>query len=188
MSDPLTWIAAVGGVAATVGAWLGPVRTRWQWRAEHARTDEARRDNELHRRRFAEVWNWQRNQPEGPERIDAARWYGEWTGAARPRRGGLDDGPQTPGLHSADEDDAYERYIEFLSAVYEPGRLGAPVEPLRGQLPDGPRPLPLASVGGHAVSVPWPGRICPQPALKASCGTSGIARTGDGYQGFLAAF
>lgn len=89
MSDPLTWIAAVGGVAATVGAWLGPVRTRWQWRAEHARTDEARRDNELHRRRFAEVWNWQRNQPEGPERIDAARWYGEWTGAARPGEAAL---------------------------------------------------------------------------------------------------
>jgi hypothetical protein len=136
MSDPLAWIAAIGGAAATAGAWLGPVRNRWQLRAELVRTDKARRENELHRRRFTEVWNWQRDQPEGRDRMEAARWYGEWTGAASPRRGGLDDGPQTPGLHSADADDAYERYIEFLGAVYEPGRMGAPRQPLQGELPD----------------------------------------------------
>lgn len=135
MTIALAWIAALGSVAATIGAWLGPVRARWQLRTEQLRTDEARRENELHRRRFADVWNWQRNQPEGPERIEAARWYGEWTGAARPRRGGLDDGPQTPGLHSADEDDAYGRYVEFLDAVNEPGRLGSPVQPLSPELP-----------------------------------------------------
>lgn len=116
MSDPLAWIAAVGGVAATAGAWLGAVRARWQLRAERLGTDRARWENELHRRRFADVWNWQNHRPEGDQRIDA-RWYGEWTGAARPRHGGHGGGPQTPGLHSATADDAYERYIEFLSAL-----------------------------------------------------------------------
>jgi hypothetical protein len=51
VSDPLAWIAAVGGVAATAGAWLGPVRARWQLRAERLGTDRARWENELHRRR-----------------------------------------------------------------------------------------------------------------------------------------
>jgi hypothetical protein len=134
VSDPLAWIAAVGGVAATAGAWLGPVRARWQLRAERLGTDRARWENELHRRRFTDVWNWQNHQPEGDQRIDAARWYGEWTGAARPRHGGHGGGPQTPGLHSATADDAYERYIEFLSALYEPGRLGSPTQPLQQEL------------------------------------------------------
>lgn len=96
MSNPLAWIAAIGSIAATVGAWMGPVRARWQLRGEQLRTDEARRENELHRRRFTELWNWQRDQSESKERMEAARWYGEWTGAASPRRGGMDDGPQTP--------------------------------------------------------------------------------------------
>jgi hypothetical protein len=65
--------------------------------------------------------------------VEAARWYGEWTGAYRPRRGGRDPGPQTPGLHNADGDDAYQSYINFLSAVYEPGRMGPPVPPLQEQ-------------------------------------------------------
>ena len=134
MSDLLAWIAAVGGVAATADTWLGPVRTRWQQRAEQLRTDRARWENELHRRRFADVWNWQRDQPEGDQRVDAARWYGEWNGAATPRHGGDGGGPQTPGLHSAAEDDAYERYVEFLSALYEPGRLGSPAQPLQQEL------------------------------------------------------
>ena len=136
MSNPLAWIAAIGSIAATIGAWMGPVRARWQLRAEQLRTDKARRENELHRRRFAEVWNWQRTQPEGHDRIEAARWYGEWTGAARPWRGGLGGGPQTPGLHNADEDEAYERYVQFLGAVYEPGRIGSPAQPLYAELPD----------------------------------------------------
>jgi len=93
MTIVLAWIAALGSVAATMGAWLGPIRARWQLRTEQLRTDEARRENELHRQRFADVWNWQRSQPEGAERVEAAQWYGEWTGAARPRRGGIDDGP-----------------------------------------------------------------------------------------------
>jgi hypothetical protein len=106
-----------------------------QGRTEQLRTDEARRENELHRQRFNDVWNWQRDQPDGQDRIDTARWFGEWTGAARPRRGGLDQGPQTPGLHSADQDDDYQRYVEFLDAMYEPGRLGPPAQPLQ-ELPE----------------------------------------------------
>jgi hypothetical protein len=135
MSNPLAWIAAVGGVAATIGTWLGPVRARWKVHAEQLRTDIARRENGLHRQRFTEVWNWQHGQPDGEARLQAARWYAEWTGAARPRRGGLNDGPQSPGLHSADADGAYDRYVEFLGAVYEPGRLGAAREPLHDELP-----------------------------------------------------
>src|SRR6266436_8245748 len=126
MSNPLAWIAAIGGVTATIGTWLGPARARWQLRAETLRDGRARRENELHRQRFAEVWNWQRSEPEGEARTQAARWYGEWTGNYRPRRGGLDDAPLTPGLHSGDEDEAYRNYLDFLAAVYHPGRLGPP--------------------------------------------------------------
>jgi hypothetical protein len=128
-----TWIVAIATAALAIegGTALAQWGARWHARAEQLRTDTARRENELHRRRFAEVWNWQHGQPDGQDRTQAARWYAEWTGAARPRRGGLDDGPQAPGLHSADADDAYERYVEFLAAVYEPGRLGAPRPPLQ---------------------------------------------------------
>jgi hypothetical protein len=90
VGNALEWIAAIGGVLATVGVWLGPVRARWDLRAEELRTSRARRENELHRQRFASVWEWQWNHPPvGPARVAAARWYSEWTGAARPRRGGL---------------------------------------------------------------------------------------------------
>lgn len=136
VSNALEWIAAIGGVAATVGAWLGPVRSRWQLRAEQLRTDRARWENQLHRQRFADIWGWQRCQSDGPERTEAVRWFAEWTGTARPRRGGLDAGPQIPGLHSGDLDGAYESYVQFLGAVYEPGHLGAPAESLHKELPD----------------------------------------------------
>jgi hypothetical protein len=131
--NALEWIAAVGGVAATAGAWRTEATARWQARVERLRNDRMRRENELHRQRFAEVWTWQRDQPAGEERAKAARWFGEWTGA-RPLHRSLDDGPQTPGLHSADADDAYERYVEFLGAIYEPGRLGPARAPLLGRL------------------------------------------------------
>jgi hypothetical protein len=142
MGNALEWIAAVGGVLATVGVWLGPVRARWDLRAEEQRTSRARRENELHRQRFTSVWEWQRNHPPvGPARVAAARWYSEWTGAARPRRGGLDSGPMTPGQHSGDVDDAYNRYIDFLDAIYEPRRLGPPIPPLQEEdLPAAGRP------------------------------------------------
>lgn len=142
MNNALTWIAAIGGVLATAGTWFGPLRARWQLRAEELRTGREQRENQLHRQRFADVWEWQDSQPEGPARVDAARWYGEWTGNYRPRRGGLDARPQTPGLHSADVDDAYDRYIDFLSAVYESGRLGSPVQPLQAPSPPASPGLP----------------------------------------------
>jgi hypothetical protein len=135
MGNALEWIAAIGGVLATIGTWYGPLRARWQMRAEELRTSRARRENELHRQRFADVWGWQRSQPAGPERVDSARWFSEWTGAARPRRGGLDSGPMTPGMHSGDVDEAYERYVDYLGAVYQPGRLGSPVQRLHEAQP-----------------------------------------------------
>jgi hypothetical protein len=79
-------------------------------------------------RRFTTVWNWQRDQAEGEERTWSARWFGGWTGASAPYRGGKDSPPATPGLHSAEADDAYERYVDFLGAGYEPGKLGPPRE------------------------------------------------------------
>jgi hypothetical protein len=132
MGNALEWIAAIGAVLATVGTWFGPARARWELRAEELRTGRAQRENELHRRRFASVWEWQRDHPPvGPVRVAASRWYSEWTGAARPRRGGLDSGPMTPGQHSGDVDDAYDRYIDFLDAIYQPGRQAPPIPPLQ---------------------------------------------------------
>jgi hypothetical protein len=140
--NALAWIAAIGGVAATIGTWLGPVRARWQLRAETLRDSQARRENELHRARLAEVWHWWHEQPDGPERAAAARWYSEWTGASRPF-GGADPGPMAPGIGCADADEAYDRYVGFLDAVYQPGRLGAPR-------------LPVAEAGGvRARSRSW---------------------------------
>jgi hypothetical protein len=126
MGNALAWVAAIGALAAAIGAWRTEATARWQSRAERLHTDAARRENELHRRRFAEVWNWQRNEPEDDARTQSARWYGEWTGNYRPRRGGLDDAALTPGLHSGSEDEAYRDYLGFLDAVYHPGQLGAP--------------------------------------------------------------
>lgn len=125
MSSPLLWVAAVGGAAAAVGTWLGPVRARWRLRAESLRTGAARRENELHRQRFAEVWHYWHDFPERPERASAVGWYSEWTGAREPFGADL-DGPQAPGSHSADVDDAYERYLAFLEAHYHPGKLSPP--------------------------------------------------------------
>jgi hypothetical protein len=138
MSDTLTWIAALGGVAATIGTWLGPLRTRWQLRAEALRDSQARRENELHRQRFTEIWHWWHDQPDGPERVEAARWYTEWTGAARPRRGGEDDGPMAPGFGCADANEAYDRYTGFLGAQHRPGRLGPPRRPAQAEANAGP--------------------------------------------------
>ncbi len=131
--DALAWTGAIGGataavagIIAAIGAWRTEAVARWQARVERLRTDKAREETELHRQRFIELWNWQNSQPQGEERVKSARWFGEWTGASAPYRGGKDSPPQTPGLHSATAEDAYERYLEFLGAMYEPGKLGRP--------------------------------------------------------------
>jgi hypothetical protein len=123
-----TWILAIATVAlaAEGGTALLQWGARWQARTEELRTDEARRENELHRQRFMDLYRWWHDVPDGPERVAAIRWFGEWTGAHKPLSGGLDDGPQTPGLHAGSAGEAYEDYLNFLSAVYEPGRLGPP--------------------------------------------------------------
>ena len=82
------------------------------------------------RARLAEVWQWWHDQPDGDARVKAARWYSEWTGAAMPFRGGLEPGPQSPGFGCASDEEAYERYVGFLEAKYEPGRLGPPLPAL----------------------------------------------------------
>lgn len=130
-----TWILAIATVllAGEGGTALVQWRTRWEARAEEARTDQARRENELHRARFTEVWEWQRAEPQGDDRARSARWFGEWTGAAAPYRGGLDAGPLTPGMHAGSADEAYQDYVDFLGAQYHPGRLGRPRPPLPRQ-------------------------------------------------------
>jgi|SRR5215469_15580337 len=125
MSNTLAWIAAIGASAAAIGTWLGPARARWLLRAERLRTGAARRENELHRQRFTEVWHYWHDLPERPERSAAIGWYNEWTGARDPFSG-EQDGPQAPGTHAADIDDAYERYLGFLEAHYHPGKLSPP--------------------------------------------------------------
>jgi hypothetical protein len=153
VGNALEWIAAIGGVLATVGTWLGPVRARWKLRAEELRNSRARRENELHRQRFATVWEWQRKHPPvGPARVAAARWYSEWTGVASPRRGGLDSGPITPGQHSGDVDEAYNSYIDFLDGVYHPGRPVPSISPLQeeGLLPASRPELPVSGGADEA--------------------------------------
>lgn len=141
INDALAWsaaitgsIAAIAGIVATIGAWRTEITARWQAHAERLPTYAARQENQLHRQRFAEVWNWQRSQPDGDTRVQAVRWYDEWTGNYLPRRGGLDDAPLTPGLHSGSEDEAYRNYLDFLAAQYQPGRLGPPRPPLDKEL------------------------------------------------------
>jgi hypothetical protein len=125
MSTALEVIAAIGGVLATIGAWRTEATARWQARGERLRTDAARRENELHRMRYAEVYSWWHDMPDGPARIRAMHWFGEWTGARHPYHG-ADQGAIPPGLGCRDADDAYDRYIDFLDAVYHPDRLGPP--------------------------------------------------------------
>jgi hypothetical protein len=79
MSNPLAWTGAIGGavaaaagIIAAVGAWRTEITASWWARAERLRTDEARRENELYRQRFTEVWQWWHDRPDGPERVQAA--------------------------------------------------------------------------------------------------------------------
>lgn len=132
MSDPLAWtaaiasaVAAAAGIIAAVGAFRAEVTARWQARAERLRTDAARQENELHRMRHAELYQWWHDMPDGPARIRAMHWFGEWTGARDPYHGS-DQGAIPPGFGVRDADEAYQRYTGFLDAMYHPGRLGAP--------------------------------------------------------------
>jgi hypothetical protein len=146
MSDPLVLtgaisggVAAVGAVIAAVGAWRTEATARWQARVERLRTDQARKENELHRLRHRQLYDWRHDMPDGPERIEAMRWFGEWTGARDPYHG-TDQGAIPPGFGCRDASDAYERYVGFLDAVFHPGRLGPP-----------PKPLPAPDAKGPAI-------------------------------------
>jgi hypothetical protein len=88
---------------------------------------------------------------DGPERVQAARWYTEWTGAASPRRGGIDASPQPPGFGCASADDAYDRYMSTLEAHYSPGRLGRPRGRLRAIMRRKPRELSEAPGGSPSA-------------------------------------
>jgi hypothetical protein len=136
MSDPLAWtgaitggVAAVGAVIAAIGAWRTEATARWQARVEQLHTDQARKENELHRMRHRQLYDWWHDLPDGPRRVKAMRWFGEWTGARDPYHGN-DQGAMTPGFGCANADQAYDRYIGFLDAIYHPGRLGPPPKTL----------------------------------------------------------
>ena len=145
MSDTLAWVAAVGPAAiiAAAGSWRSEITARWQARAERLRTDAARRENELHRMRHAELYQWWHDMPDGPARIKAMLWFGEYTGASDPYHGGAGGGPQTPGLHSGDASRAYDEYVSLLDAIYHPGR-------------PGPAPRPISPPPGDTPAIPEP--------------------------------
>ena len=133
MNTPLEWITAIAAVIGATGggvAWLGFLRARWQLRAETLRNSQDRRENELHRLRHAELYQWWHDMPDGPPRSKAMHWFGEWTGARDPYHGS-DQGAIPPGFGVRDADEAYQRYIGFLDAMYHPGQLGPPPRALR---------------------------------------------------------
>jgi hypothetical protein len=128
--DALAWtgaiggaVAAVAGIIAAIGSWRTEVSARWQARVERLRNEEARRENLLHRIRHAELYGWWHDMPDGPARIRAMRWFGEWTGARDPFRGDA-DGPIPPGFGCKDTEEAYERYVQYLDLIFHPGRPG----------------------------------------------------------------
>lgn len=136
MSDPLAWTGAIGGavaaagaVVAAIGAWRTEATARWQARVERLRTEQARKENELHHMRHKQLYDWWHDMPDGPERIRAMHWFGEWTGARDPYHGS-DQGSIPPGFGCRDADEAYDRYIGFLDAIFHPGRLGPPPKSL----------------------------------------------------------
>lgn len=117
MADVLEWVSAGAAVVAATGGvsiWASALRTRWRLRIEEARaerarqeTDQARRENEIHRRRFEEVWTWAHNYPSGPDNDRAWRWYGWWVGD--PPGGAI-------GAHADDPGEAYQHYFGWLAA------------------------------------------------------------------------
>jgi hypothetical protein len=116
MTLALAWVAATGGVLATIGTWAGPLRSGWNLRAETIRNGQDRRENELHRQRFSEIWQ---QFQDDPDRAAAYNRYADWTSAP----GG---GPLPAGGHSGNVDDAYSHYLTDLEARYYPGRPGTP--------------------------------------------------------------
>lgn len=50
--------------------------------------------------RHAQLYAWWHDMPDGPERQRAMHWFGEWTGARDPYRGG-DQGAIPPGPRPA---------------------------------------------------------------------------------------
>ena len=78
-------------------------------------------------------------------RVDRRREASPWRSRLR---------ADNSGQHSADVDDAYDRYIDFLEAIYQPGRLAPPIPPLQEEdLPSSSLPeLPVS--GGADVALP----------------------------------
>ena len=116
-------VAAVAGIIAAIGAWRTEVTARWLARVEQIRTDKARRENELHRARHAELYQWWHDMPDGPARFRAMHWFGEWTGARDPYHGS-DQGAIPPGFGCANANEAYDRYVDLLDLIFHPGRPG----------------------------------------------------------------
>jgi hypothetical protein len=131
--DALAWtgaigsgVAAVGAVIAAIGAWRTEVTVRWQARAERLRTDHARIENDLHRARFTEIWEWAQAEPEGEKQIDAARWLGQHTGLSYPQQIAPGRPPSIPELRM-NADEAYRQYMTALAG--RQGRLGMSYPP-----------------------------------------------------------
>lgn len=89
---------------------------------------------------------------DGPERIKPMRWYGEWTRAREPYRGS-DQRAIPPGFECRDADEASDRYVGYLDAIFHLGRLGLPWPPMRlphgesNEKPDSQSLLGVAELG-----------------------------------------
>jgi hypothetical protein len=119
-------VAAVGAVTAAIGSWRTEVVARWQARVERLRNDECRRENELHRARFTEIWEWVQAQPEGEKQDAAARWLGQHTGLNYSWRVTRDGRRSIPQLRMT-AGQAYAQYITALTG--RGGRLGMAYPP-----------------------------------------------------------
>jgi hypothetical protein len=126
--DALAWTGAIGGataaaagIIAAIGSWRTEVTARWKARAERLRTDEARIENELHRARFTEIWEWVQAQPAGDQQRDAVWWLGQHTGLRYAERVARDGSRSMPALRMT-ADQAYAQYITALTG--HRGRLG----------------------------------------------------------------
>jgi hypothetical protein len=147
MTSPIEWITAIAAIIGASGggvALAGAARARWNLRAEILRNSQDRHENELHRLRHAHLYRWWHDMPDGPGRIRAMHWFGEYTGASDPYHGGLGGGPLTPGLHAGDADGAYRDYVSLLDAIYHPGR-------------PGPEPRPIAPPPDETPAIAEPG-------------------------------
>lgn len=112
-SDPLVISTLLIAIATLSVSFILAVYKKWTIRAENLRNSEARKENDLHRDRFREMYN--HLDGNGGSGTDM---YCKWIR-------GFDqmDKSQPPGLHAPGFDEAYKDYLRHLEAKYTPSRI-----------------------------------------------------------------